>query len=144
MTDKKQERVYADRVQTAYANALDIVSHSVIVVMVLGYLLYLTELPPLSVPIETIAGNWHLSSARMQAKLHLPCGWSCFSSSAGLMHGDVVSYMSIIFLSMATVLCLATAIMAFFREKNHLYSSIATVQIVVLLIAASGILSAGK
>jgi hypothetical protein len=143
MTDKKREGGYADRVQLAYAKTLDYVAHSVIIVMAVGYLLYLTELLPLTVPIETIAGNWHLSSAHLQAKLNLPCGWECFTSPAGLFHGDIASYISVIFLSLATLICLASAVTVFISEKKHLYSAIATLQVIVLLVAASGIMSGG-
>jgi hypothetical protein len=144
MTDRKREGGYADRVQLTYAKTLDYVAHTVIVVMAIGFLIYLMELLPLTVPIETIAGNWHLSAANLQAKLNLPCGWGCFTSPAGILHGDIVSYISVIFLSLATLVCLASALTVFVSEKKHLYSVIATLQVLVLLVAASGIMSGGR
>ncbi|NTW52785.1 MAG: DUF1634 domain-containing protein [Chlorobiaceae bacterium] len=144
MTDKPREGGYADRVQLVYAKTLDYVAHSVIVVMAAGYFLYLTGMLPLSVPIETIAGNWHLSAANMQAKLNLPCGWGCFTSPAGILHGDIMSYISVIFLSLATLICLVSALLVFFSEKKHLYSVITILQVLVLLVAASGIMSGGR
>ncbi|HWR01294.1 MAG TPA: hypothetical protein VN371_05475 [Chlorobaculum sp.] len=144
MSDRQREGGYADRVQIVYAKTLDYVAHTVIVVMAVGYLLYMTQLLPLSVPIETIAGNWHLSATSMQAKLNLPCGWECFSAPAGILHGDVLSYISVIFLSLSTLICLASAVAAFISEKKYLYSTIAILQVLVLLVAASGIMSAGR
>jgi hypothetical protein len=144
MSDKPREGGYADKVQLVYARTLDYVAHSVIILMAVGYFLYLTELLPLSVPIETIAGNWHLSAAHLQAKLNLPCGWGCFTSPAGLLHGDIFSYISVIFLSLATLICLASAVAVFISEKKHLYSAIATLQVLVLLVAASGIMTGGR
>ncbi|NTU59187.1 MAG: DUF1634 domain-containing protein [Chlorobiaceae bacterium] len=144
MTDMKREGGYADRVQLAYAKTLDYVAHSVIIVMAAGYFLYLTGLLPLSVPIETIAGNWHLSASRLQAKLHLASGWSCFTRPEGIFHGDIVSYISVIFLSLATLICLVSAFLVFIGEKKRLYSAITLLQVIVLLVAASGILSAGR
>ncbi len=141
MTDKKGEKIYADRVQLAYAKTLDIVAHAVMLVIGAGYLLYIMQLLPLSVPIETVAGNWQLSSSELQAKLHLFSGWSCFASLPLLLHGDAVSYASVVMLSMATILCLATAVIVFFREKNHLFLMIAILQVVVLLVAASGVMT---
>ncbi|NTU92493.1 MAG: DUF1634 domain-containing protein [Chlorobiaceae bacterium] len=144
MTEKKKGVIYADRVQLTYAKTLEFVSHSVIVVMAVGYLFYLLQLLPLGLPIETIAGNWHLSSAELHDTMQVPCGWSCFSSLSTLLHGDSVSYASVVFLAMATTLCLATAIWAFFSEKNYFYAAMATLQVVVLLLAASGIFSSGR
>jgi hypothetical protein len=143
MTDKKEQRIYADRVQFAYAKTLDIVAHAVMLVIGIGYLLYILRLLPLTVPIETIAGNWQLSSSELQSKLHVFCGWSCFTSLPVLLHGDAVSYASVVMLSMATLFCLVTAVMAFFREKNHLFLMIAILQVVVLLVAASGVMTLG-
>jgi uncharacterized membrane protein len=143
MTDNNGERIYADRVQLAYARTLDIVAHAVMLVLGIGFLLYILQLLPLTVPIETVAGNWHLSSSELQAKIHPFCGWSCFASLPVLLHGDAVSYASVVMLSMATIICLVTAVAVFFSEKNHLFLMIAVLQVVVLLVAASGVITSG-
>lgn len=143
MSDRKHDGSYADRVQLAYAKTLDFVSHAVMLLMAIGYLVYMLQLLPLTVPVETVAGNWHLSAHDLQAKLHLASGWSCFMDLPAMLHGDAVSYASIVFLSMATILCLATAVAVFFSEGNKLFLTIATLQVVVLLVAASGIMTRG-
>jgi len=137
----KQEGGYADRVHILYAKTLDFVSHAVIVAMVVGYVLYLTGLLPLSIPIDAIAGNWHLSAADMQATLHHPSGWSFVSAPGGVLHGDVISYMSVILLALATLFCLAVAVVVYLREKRPLFFTIALGQFLVLVIAASGIMA---
>lgn len=143
MTDKKSERIYADRVQLAYAKTLDVVSHGVLLLMVAGYLAYMMQLLPLSLPVESIAANWHLSASAMQAKLHPSCGWECFSSLPALLHGDALSYASVVFLAMSTLICLITAAVVFSSEKRSLFLVITTLQVVVLLVAASGIMTRG-
>lgn len=144
MNGRTNERVYADKVQVMYAKTLDFMAHTVIMVMAAAYFIYLFQLLPLGVPVETIAGNWHLSSAELQAKLDLPCGWSCFASMPALLHGDALSYASVILLSLATTICLVTAIAMFFSERNLLFSIMAALQVVVLLVAASGFFSSGR
>jgi hypothetical protein len=141
MSDRNKEGIYADRVQLAYAKTLDYVSHAVMLAMAAGYIVYMLQLLPLEVPVETIAGNWHLSASAMQAKLHPSCGWSCFSSLTALLHGDAVSYASVIFLALATLICLASAAAVFFSEKKHLFLAITMLQVLVLLVAASGIMT---
>ncbi|HHE31458.1 MAG TPA: DUF1634 domain-containing protein [Chlorobaculum parvum] len=140
----KQEREYADRVHIFYAKTLDFVSHAVIVAMVIGYVLYLTGLLPLSIPIGAIAGNWHLSAAEMQATLHHPKGWSFVTAPGGVLQGDIVSYMSVILLALATLFCLAVAVVVYLREKKPLFFTIALGQFLVLVVAASGIVAAGR
>jgi uncharacterized membrane protein len=143
MTERTTDGVYADRVQLAYAGTLEIVAHTIIVVMALGFVLYIFNLLPLTVPVETVAANWHLNATKLQMKIHHHCGWSCFTDLHTFMHGDAVSYASVIFLSMATLICLVTASIAFFREKNRLYLTITILQVLVLLVAASGKLTSG-
>ncbi|MBN1929074.1 MAG: DUF1634 domain-containing protein [Chlorobiaceae bacterium] len=140
----KKEGGYADRVQLLYARTLDLLSHAVIVSMAAGYALYLTGLLPLSIPIETVAANWHLSAADMQAVLRQPSGWNFLDTPGGVLHGDVVSYMSVILLALATLICLAVAVVIYFSEKNRLFFAIALGQLLVLAVAASGIMAAGR
>jgi uncharacterized membrane protein len=140
MRDKKKKTQAIDEVQTVYAWVLEIVSHVGFAFLSVGYLVYVMQLLPLSVPIEAIAGNWHLKASEMQHKLNIPVGWSFLSSTAALGKGDVVSYLSIFYLAMATVICLVFAMVTFYREKNYLYTMIAVLQVVVLLFAASGLI----
>lgn len=143
MNDVKPGKLYADRVQLAYASTLELVSHAIMIVMAIGFVLYILQLLPLTVPVETVASNWHLNATKLQMKIHHHCGWSCFTDVHTFMHGDAVSYASVIFLSLATMLCLATAAIAFFKEKNRLYLMITILQVLVLMVAASGLFRSG-
>ena len=140
MNDKEKNTDKIDQVQLVYARVLEMVSHVGMAFLALGYVVYVLQLLPLSVPIDAIAGNWHLKASEMQQKLHTPAGWSILSSSGALFKGDVVSYLSIYYLAMATVVCLAFASVIFYREKNYLYTTIAVLQVLVLLVAASGLI----
>ncbi|TLU81686.1 MAG: DUF1634 domain-containing protein [Chlorobium sp.] len=140
MSDKEKKSESIDKVQLVYARVLEMVSHVGMAFLAIGYLVYVLQLLPLSVPIDAIAGNWHLKASEMQQKLHTPAGWSIISSPAALFKGDVVSYLSIYYLAMATVVCLVFASVTFYREKNYLYTTIAVLQVVVLLVAASGVI----
>ncbi len=135
---------YADGVQLAYAATLDIVSHVVIVALALGYIVYLFRILPLDLPIEAVAGNWHLSSATLASKYAVHNGWSCFSGISPLLHGDAISYASIVILAMATTFCLLTAIVMYLRGRNIMYAVMALLQVLVLSVAASGLLFAGR
>jgi len=136
--DKKSHGI--DKVQLVYAQVLENVSHIGIAFLTVGYLAYVLQLLPLSVPIDIIAGNWHLKASEMQHKLHTPSGWSFLHNTAILLKGDIISYLSIFYLAMATIVCLAFATITFYREKNYVYTTLAVLQVVVLLVAASGLI----
>ncbi len=139
--DNNKKRHGVDNVQRVYAQILENVSHVGFALLIGGYFVYIFQLMPLSVPIDAIAQNWHLSAATMQQKLNTPSGWSFFGSTSLLMKGDVVSSLSIYYLATATIFCLLFAIPAYIREKNYIYTTISLFQIVVLLVAASGIIN---
>ncbi len=140
MTEKEKNSPGTEKVQLVYARVLNTASHVAIFFLAAGYLIYILQLLPSSVPIESIAGNWHLSASEMQQKIHTPSTWVFFSTPGILFNGDIVSYLSIFYLSMVTVICLAVAAVIFYRGKNYLYTTITILQVLVLLIAASGVI----
>jgi uncharacterized membrane protein len=140
MTEKQDNSPRIEKVQLVYARVLEMVSHVAMFLLAAGYLVYILQLLPPSVPIESISGNWHLSAFDMQQKLHAPSGWLIFSNTEALFKGDVVSYFSIFYLCMATIICLVFAAIIFFRGKNYLYAAITALQVLVLFFAASGLI----
>ncbi len=139
--DKGKNSCDVDKVQLVYAKILETVSSIGFVFLAMGYLVYVLQLLPLSVPIDAIAANWHLKASDMQQKLHTPLGWSFTSGApASLAQGDIISYLSIFYLAMATIACLVFAAVTFYREKNYIYTTIVVLQVVVLVVAATGLI----
>jgi hypothetical protein len=136
----KEETLHADKVQLAYAGILGKATTLGIVLIILGYVIYVFQLIPLSVPIEHVAGNWHLRAAEFHKHLDAPLGWSCFRSPG---YGDTMSYITLIYLGIVTMLCLFAAGIEFLREKNFIYTAISFIQLLVLVFAAAGIVSGG-
>ena len=136
----KQETLHADKVQLAYAAVLSKATTFGIAFVIVGYIIYAFQLLPLSVPIDQIAGNWHLRAAEFHKKVPAPLGWGCFKQPG---QGDVLSYISIIYLGIVTMMCLVAAGIAFLREKNTVYTFFSFAQLAVLILAAAGIVSGG-
>lgn len=137
----KQETVHADKVQLAYAAILSKATTLGMILVAIGYVLYVFQLMPLSVPIDQVAGNWGLRASEFHHKVPgAPYGWSCFNQAG---NGDVLSYISIIYLGIVTMMCLVAAGIAFLREKNMIYTLISFAQVAVLVLAAAGVVSGG-
>ncbi|MBN1279951.1 MAG: DUF1634 domain-containing protein [Chlorobium sp.] len=130
-----------DRVQLVYASVLDVVSTAGMAMIAAGFLAYVLQLLPLTVSIEDIASHWHLRSGEMNSILSVPSGWSWVRDP---LHGDVLSFVSIVFLSMAAMICLITVIPVFLSEKNRAYALIAILQVLVLAAAVAGLASGGN
>ncbi|NTU53639.1 MAG: DUF1634 domain-containing protein [Chlorobiaceae bacterium] len=137
----KQETVHADKVQLAYAGILSKATTLGIILVIIGYVIYVFQLLPLSVPIDQVAGNWGLRASEFHHKIPLATsGWSSFSQAE---KGDAFSYITLIYLGTVTMLCLAVSGIAFLREKNMVYTFFSFAQLAVLIMAASGLISGG-
>jgi hypothetical protein len=137
----KQETGHADKVQLAYAGILSKATTLGIIFVIIGYIVYVFQLMPLSVPIDQVAGNWGLRASEFHHKVPAaPSGWSSFGQAGT---GDALSYISIIYLGAVTMLCLVAAGIAFLREKNMIYTFISFAQLAVLMLAAAGLVSGG-
>jgi hypothetical protein len=133
-----QHKPEIDRAQLVYAAVLDVASHTGMVLIAAGFLSYVLRLLPLTVSVEAVASHWHLRASEMNHALSVPSGWSWVQDP---LHGDVLSFISIIFLSMAAMICLVAVIPVFFAGKNRSYALIALLQVLVLVAAVVGIAS---
>jgi len=135
-----KQQLHADRVQMAYARVLSWTSTFGIIFIIAGYLIYVFQLLPFAVAPEAIAAQWHLRAAELHKAVPVPSGWDWIGQ---LGRGDVLSYASIVYLSSATIICLGAIIPVFIREKDHIYTTVTILQVLVLLFAATGVISGG-
>ena len=135
----KQE-LHANKVQLTYATVLSWTSTLGMILIVAGYIIYVFELLPVAVSPAEIAMHWHLRASELHAAVSVPSGWDWVQH---LGKGDVMSYASIVYLSSVTMFCLAVIIPVFLKEKDSIYTVLTTLQVLVLLLAAVGVISGG-
>jgi hypothetical protein len=135
-----KETVHADRVQLDYASVLSLTSTVGMVLIAAGYFAYISGLLPAAVTAEEVSLHWHLKASEFHKVVHFPAGWE-WTGYLGL--GDVLSYASINYLALVTVICLVWIIPSFIREKDRIYTLLTFFQVFVLLFAAAGIVSGG-
>jgi hypothetical protein len=71
---------------------------------------------------------------------HSPHGWGWVSL---LGRGDFLNYIGFVLLALMTILCYLVLLRGYVRQKNWIFACIALLEILVLSIAASGILGSG-
>ncbi|NTU96351.1 MAG: DUF1634 domain-containing protein [Chlorobiaceae bacterium] len=135
-----KEAVHADKVQLDYAAVLGVTSTVGMVLIAAGYIAYLCGLLPSAVSAEEVARNWHLKASEFHKVVHFPSGWE-WTGFLGL--GDILSYASINYLALVTVICLAWIIPSFVREKDRIYTVMTILQVFVLVFAAAGVVGGG-
>ena len=60
-----------------------------------------------------------------------------------LGHGDFLNFMGIAVLAGVTILCYAALVPMLVKRKDPIYAALAILEVIVLALAASGILAAG-
>ena len=126
--------------QIIYANLLVIGVWVGIAIMLVTYSIYLFELLPVHVDTSFIPKVWNKGVGEYLEITHSPHGWGWVSL---LAKGDFLNYIGFVLLGLMTLLCFIVLLRGYLRQKNWIFSIIAFLEILVLTLAASGILGTG-
>ncbi len=134
------ERTRASEEQLVYAELLNKGMWIGLALLIITFLVYLTGALPTAVPIEELSQHWGKRAVVFNRDLHIPTGWGWLRNAA---KGDYLNFVGIAILSGLTIVCYAVIMPIFRRRKDNAYFFIALAEVLVLVLAASGILKAG-
>jgi len=132
-----QKSTGATEAQILYANILNIGMLIGFISLVFIFILYITGILSPLIPPEKVETYWTLPLHDYLEKSGMEVGWAWFGN---LEYGDMLNFIPIAFLSLLTIVCYIALIPGLIRKKDAPYTVIAILEIVVLLVAASGIL----
>jgi hypothetical protein len=95
---------------------------------------------PSHVDMDLIPKLWGHGVDEYLKLTNSPHGWGWV---ALLSKGDFLNYIGFAFLSFMTVLCYLVLVKGYIRKKDWIYATIAILEILVLSLAASGLLGSG-
>ena len=140
MDVKDGQRVYASPEQLRYARVLDAGMRFGLGVLVLGFIAYITGLVPAHVPLDQMPVLWALAAPEYLRATGMPEGWGWLAMFAS---GDVLPLFGIAILAGISGLCFVVLLPLYTARRDWIYFSIAALEIAVLTLAASGILTVG-
>jgi len=140
MSSQNKEDLQPTREQIIYANFLIIGVWAGIVILVLTYVIYVTGILPAHVEMSLIPKLWGKGVSEYQQMTHSPHGWGWVSL---LARGDFLNYIGFALLALMTLICYLVLVRGYSRQKDWLFAAIAALEIVVLSLAASGVLGVG-
>lgn len=127
--------------QVSYANLLLYCSWAGIGILVLTFILYVSGILGSYIPPAQVSQYWGLSAHEFLVETGAPSGWGWL---AMLRYGDYINLIGIAFLALLTILgYLVLLLPAYIRKKDLPYAAIVITEIIVLTLAASGILKVG-
>ncbi len=128
------------REQLVYANLLIMGVWAGVFVLLVTYVIYLTGILPEHVPMSEISANWDRGVSEYLTETDSPSGWGWLDL---LGKGDFLNYLGFAALGLTTVVCYVLLLIRFGKSGSRLFCVIAALEILVLSLAASGLLGRG-
>ena len=134
--------------QILYARVLEIGMYIGLVILFITFSVYVSGIMTPAVPLDQVSSYWHLGVhdylvAVNQNHLqldHPPTGWAWVTM---LGKGDFLNFIGIAILGGITIICYLAIIPTLLRKRDNAYLAMALAEVMVLTLAASGILAVG-
>jgi hypothetical protein len=133
-------KVEVPKEQLVYARILGYGTKISILVIAAAYIAYITGILPHYIEFDKIVELWGKKSHKFVEETNTPLGWEWIGL---VMYGDFLNLLLLTFLSFLTIICYLAIIPVLVAKKDFIYFVIALLEVVVLLLAASGLIVAG-
>ena len=126
--------------QLLYANILNKGMLIGLLGLVVTFIIYGAGILEPKIPLEQVQNYWVMPVSDYLQLTGIHAGWAWLGN---LGYGDMLNFLPIAFLSILTVFCYLAILPGLMRKKDTAYVVLVIVEVVVLLVAASGILGSG-
>ncbi|MBA3003946.1 MAG: hypothetical protein FP813_08860 [Desulfurivibrio sp.] len=143
-----QNNTQATKEQVLYADVLEKGMYAGLLLMVITFALYVLRVIPPIVPRSEISTYWSMPVHDYLVAINtnflhwetLPTGWSWVKL---LGYGDFLNFMPIAILSGVTIVCYSIIAPGLFARGDKAMGIMAIAEVLILSLAASGLLSVG-
>ncbi|WP_407309162.1 DUF1634 domain-containing protein [Desulfosporosinus sp. SB140] len=122
--------------QNRYATILLVCSWAGIVIMVITFVLYMAGLFNPSIAPSQMPQYWGLTVHEYAKVTHAPSGWNWLSM---INHSDYLNLVGLAFLGLVSVLGYISLFMNYTIKKDFPYAIMVGLEIVIIILAASGV-----
>lgn len=138
--DQKSETLEAGPEQIRYANILEKGMFVGLVILLITFAVYALGILKPYIPRSEISHYWVVSVHEYLEEAHVPVGWGWLEM---LSYSDFLNFTGIALLAGVTVVCFLSIIPILLKEDDKLYAVLAFLEVVILSLAASGLLKVG-
>ena len=132
--------------QVFYARVLEIGMYMGLVCLLVTFVVYVSGVMEDYVPVDDLPRHWqkkvdrYLVDTKIVDHQHERPGWSWITR---LRYADFLNYVGIVILAGVTIVCYLAILPKLLGKKDFIYATLALLEILVLVAAASGIMAAG-
>ncbi len=124
----------------AYAAVLDWGTRLGLGVLLITFVIYVTDLLPLRITHEALPRYWGLPVRDYLQAMQMSAGWAWLHH---LGNGDVLALLGVAFLAGITLAAYLPLLVGFTRKRDWMNAVICVAEVGVLALAASGVLQGG-
>ncbi len=140
MEDKSYASLEATPEQLLYAKILERGMYFGLLILLITFGLYAFGVMDPYIPLDKISKYWSMNVNDYLHHANIKAGWAWVGM---IKYGDFVNFIGIAILAGVTILCYAAIVPTLLKNKDTVYAIIAILEVIVLTVAASGILGAG-
>jgi hypothetical protein len=126
--------------QLRYASVLEKGMYFGLACLFVTFAVYMSGIMGPYIPLDELSQHWTKNVHDYLTDADIKPGWSWVSM---LRYGDFLNFIGIAILAGVTVLSYAAIIPLLLKRKDMIYALVALLEVVVLVFAASGIISVG-
>ena len=126
--------------QLLYANILNKGMLVGLLGLVITFIIYGAGILEPKIPLEQVQNYWVMPVSDYLQQTGIHAGWAWLGN---LGYGDMLNFLPIAFLSLLTIICYLAILPGMMRKKDTAYVILIIVEVIVLAVAASGLLGSG-
>lgn len=126
--------------QLAYASILDWGMKIGLLGIIITFFIYVFQILPPYIPLNELIRLWGLNVHQFLEHTGIQSGWTWVKL---LSKGDFLNFLPIAFLGALTIFCYVRILPIFIKKRETIYTILVIIQVLILLLAASGLLKVG-
>jgi hypothetical protein len=126
--------------QLAYADLLDFGIRIGRYLLALTFILYVFGITPAKIPLSDLPSYWSMAANQYSNLVGVGTGWDWFTL---IGYGDYMNFLGIALLSGLTIACYLRVLPFSLQRKDFATGAVIVLEVILLLLAASGLLVAG-
>ncbi len=140
MNDKQNASIEATPEQVLYANILAKGMLIGLIILFITFSIYAFGIMKPYIPLDQVSSLWTTKVDDYLHNANIKPGWAWLGM---LKYGDFLNFIGIAILAGVTIICYIAIIPTLLRSKDTIFVIIAILEVIVLSVAASGILGSG-
>jgi hypothetical protein len=140
MNEKQNVSLEATPEQILYAKVLEKGMYIGLLILLITFGLYTFGVMDPYIPLNKLSNYWSMNVNDYLHHTNIKAGWAWVGM---LKYGDFVNFIGIAILAGVTILCYAAIVPTLLKNKDRVYAVLAILEVIILSVAASGILGAG-